>query len=55
MVVCGESGCIRVKVVVLGKVGVFGQCGCIRAKWLYLGKNCFNSAKVVVSGKGGSI
>ena len=29
----GKSGCIRAKVVVIGKVVVFGE------KWLYSGKN----------------
>ena len=32
MVVFGQSGCIRAKVV------VFGKSGCIWAKWFYLGK-----------------
>ena len=39
MVIIGQSGCIRIKVVVFGKkLVVFGKSGCIRAKWLYLGK-----------------
>ena len=52
MVVFGQSGCIRAKLVVFGlkwlysgksgcisaKVAVFGQSGCIREKGLCLGK-----------------
>ena len=55
MVVFGQSGCIRAKVV------VFGQNCCIQAKllysgkvvvfeqkWLYSAKSCCNRTKVVV-------
>ena len=52
MVVFGQSGSIRAKVVVLaqkwlylGKVVVFGQ------MWLYSGKNCCTRSKVVVIGQ----
>ena len=58
MVVLGQSGCIRAKVVVIGqkwlysdKVVVFGQSGCIRARWLFLRKSCCFRAKVVVIGQ----
>ena len=58
MVVLGQSGCIRAKVVVFGqkwlysdKVVVFGQSGCIRARWLFLRKSCCFRAKVVVIGQ----
>ena len=43
MVVIGQSGCIRTKVV------AFGQ------KWLYSDKSGFIQAKVVVFGKSGCI
>ena len=49
MVVFGQSGCIRAKVVVF-EHNMFFSCKscCIRAKWLYLGKSsCFRS-KVVL-------
>ena len=42
MVVFGQSGCVRTKVV------IFGQ------KWVYSGKSCCIQAKVVVFGKSGS-
>ena len=47
MVVIGQSGFIREKVVVFGrkwlhsgKVDVFRKNGSIRAKWLYSGQSC---------------
>ena len=59
-----KSGCILVKVVVLGqkdfysgKMVVFGQSGSVRAKWLYsgkvvvLGQSFCNRARVVVFGQ----
>ena len=63
MVVFGERGCIRVKLMYSGKVVVFGlkdcilakvvvfqQSGCIGAKLLYSGK-VFQSGKMVVFGQ----
>ena len=51
MVVFGQSGCVRARLLYSGKVNVFqqkflhsgksgciGQNGCFRAQWLYLGK-----------------
>ena len=47
MDVFGKSDCIREKVVVFGKRGLYsGKSNCIREKWLY-------SAKVAVFGKSG--
>ena len=43
MVVFGQSGCVRAKVVVIGQ------------RWLYSGKNCCIRAKVVVFGQSGCI
>ena len=54
MVVLGQGGCIRVKVVVFGKsecIRTKWSCSCksnVREKWLY-------SGKVVVSGQTGYI
>ena len=62
MDVLGQSGCIRAKVVVVGKkwlysgitvvfgekVVVFGQSSCIRAKCLYSGKSGCIWAKMVI-------
>ena len=45
MVVIGQSGCNRAKVV------VFGQSGCIRRRWVYLSKSGCNWENVVLSGK----
>ena len=52
MVVFGQSGCIREKVVVFGQRWLyFGKCGFKRVKWFYSGKSgCFR-AKVVVFGQ----
>ena len=58
MVIFGQSGCIRGKVVVFGKMVVFGltwlytgKNGCIRAKRFFSGKSGCIGAKVVVLGK----
>ena len=45
MVVFGQSGCIRAKIVLFGKEVVLGQ------KWLYSCKSGYNRAKVVVIGQ----
>ena len=44
MVVFGQSGCVRARLLYSGKVNVFqqkflhsGKSGCIRAKWLFSG------------------
>ena len=61
MIVFGQSGCIRLKVVVFDqkwlypgknvcirdKVAVFGQSGCILAKMVVFGQSGFFRAKVV--------
>ena len=67
MVVFGQSGCIRARLLFLGKVGSFGQGGWIwekvvySAKWLYsgkvvaFGKKWLYSGKVVVFGRSSCI
>ena len=69
MVVFGQSGCIRAKVVVFwqkwlyskrsdcirAKVVAFGQSGCIRAKVVVLGQKWLYSGKVLYSEKSGCI
>ena len=52
VVVFGQSGCSRAKVVVFGrKYFLIGQSGCIRAKWLYSGKVVVFWENVVVFGQ----
>ena len=48
MVVFGQSGCIRAKVVVLGQKWFSSvKSGCIRENWFYLGKSgCGSTASV---------
>ena len=49
MVVFGESGCIRDKMVVFGQKWLYSeQSGCIRAKVVVLGHKWLNLGKVVV-------
>ena len=46
-----KSDCIRAKLVVFGKIGVFGQSGCNPVRWLFWGKRGCIRAKVVVFGQ----
>ena len=62
MIVFGQSGCNRAKVVVFGqsafigeKVVVFGQSGCNRAKVVVFGQGGRIHAKLVVFGQSGCI
>ena len=52
MVVYGQSGCIRVKVVLIGQKLFFsGKSDCFWAKVVVIGQCCCIRSKVVVSGK----
>ena len=51
MVVLGQKGCIRAKLVVFGQNWLYsGKTGCIRAKVVALGQKRLYSGKVVVFG-----
>ena len=64
MVICGQGGfirakmlysdkcgCIWAKVVLLGQSDAFGQDGCIRGKVVLLEQECLYSGKVVLFGQ----
>ena len=55
MVVFGQSGCIRAKVVVLGHIGCIPAKCFLSARWFYLGKVVVIGQNRVYSGKSGSI
>ena len=56
MVVFGQGGCIRVKVVIFGQKMLYsGKSGCIRAKVVVFGQRWLYSGKLVVFGYNGCI
>ena len=50
MVVFGQNGCVRAKMVVFGKVVAILESGSLLANMVVLGQKWFSSGKVVVFG-----